>query len=801
LADDNNNRTPEQLAEELNALRDETELRKMLNALTEEQLEQVRELGSLRKEIKGQLVEILHSKQTSIKQLEDELKALNELIYANDKLHVRQVASNLKREVTIELRRKQIRQFEKEIKLGNKQNIDKLKALKKEEANWRLIDKAIPDVLKRAVKAPMLTAQTLGTVALLKFGKSVFDLAKNLHDMEAGFMKATGASQDLARSVTNVYEETRQYGVTAENASAATQALHAGFTDFTFASEGQQKSLIKTGAILDKMGISNQDFAASVQISTKALGMSSTEAEQNMLDLEKFAENLGVAPAEMAKQFAGAGAMMAKMGDQGVGAFKDLQIAAKVSGMEMQKILTLTDKFDTFEGAAEMAGKLNAAMGGNFVNAMDMMMATNPAERFEMIRDSLDQAGLSFDDMSYYQKKFYADSLGLSDVSELALVMSGNTDLVSGSVEESSQNIEEAARRAQTMQSFQEKLNMTFVQMIPVFTPLIDKLSSFAEWLGKNAENLAILTKVVVGFIALFKLFQGIRLIQIALKAWSVASAGVAAANAAAAASTGALATTQAGATATTAGVAAANAAAAASTGALATTQAGATATTAALATTQGVAATSTYTLAGAAAALNVSTGGLMIAVGLALTAFIALMTWLFKKDVSASTFLEGLGKIAHVFKDIAIAVFEALNPISLMTKLINALGSLMSGVLSGITSLFTALAAPEVAENIMKIGAAITDIPLRKNVEFIASMAATTVAATAAGGLAAAMAPIVPGGVGGAGTPTAAPPAGAPPRTVEKVRQPISIELKGDKLAEFVVEVVGEKVYEVNFA
>jgi len=773
LADDNNNRTPEQLAEELNALRDETELRKMLNALTEEQLEQVRELGSLRKEIKGQLVEILHSKQTSIKQLEDELKALNELIYANDKLHVRQVASNLKREVTIELRRKQIRQFEKEIKLGNKQNIDKLKALKKEEANWRLIDKAIPDVLKRAVKAPMLTAQTLGTVALLKFGKSVFDLAKNLHDMEAGFMKATGASQDLARSVTNVYEETRQYGVTAENASAATQALHAGFTDFTFASEGQQKSLIKTGAILDKMGISNQDFAASVQISTKALGMSSTEAEQNMLDLEKFAENLGVAPAEMAKQFAGAGAMMAKMGDQGVGAFKDLQIAAKVSGMEMQKILTLTDKFDTFEGAAEMAGKLNAAMGGNFVNAMDMMMATNPAERFEMIRDSLDQAGLSFDDMSYYQKKFYADSLGLSDVSELALVMSGNTDLVSGSVEESSQNIEEAARRAQTMQSFQEKLNMTFVQMIPVFTPLIDKLSSFAEWLGKNAENLAILTKVVVGFIALFKLFQGIRLVQIALKAWSVASAGVAAANAAAAASTGALATTQAGATATTA----------------------------ALATTQGVAATSTYTLAGAAAALNVSTGGLMIAVGLALTAFIALMTWLFKKDVSASTFLEGLGKIAHVFKDIAIAVFEALNPISLMTKLINALGSLMSGVLSGITSLFTALAAPEVAENIMKIGAAITDIPLRKNVEFIASMAATTVAATAAGGLAAAMAPIVPGGVGGAGTPTAAPPAGAPPRTVEKVRQPISIELKGDKLAEFVVEVVGEKVYEVNFA
>ena len=42
-----------------------------------------------------------------------------------------------------------------------------------------------------------------------------------------------------------------------------------------------------------------------------------------------------------------------------------------------------TNKFDTFEGAADQAGKLNAALGGNFVNAMDLMMATNPAERLE----------------------------------------------------------------------------------------------------------------------------------------------------------------------------------------------------------------------------------------------------------------------------------------------------------------------------------------------------------------------------------------------------------------------------------
>ena len=459
--------------------------------------------------------------------------------------------------------------------------------------------------------------------------------------MEAAFMKATGASKDLAQSITGVYKETRAFGVTAEDASAATQALYTGFTDFTFASENQQKSLMKTGAVLGRMGISHQDFAASVQISTKALGMSTEAAGQNMLDMEKFAENLGVAPAEMAKQFAGAGNMMAKMGDQGVGAFKDLAIASKVSGMEIQKILTLTDKFDTFEGAAEMAGKLNAAMGGNFVNAMDMMMATNPAERFEMIRDSLDQAGLSFDDMSYYQKKFYADSLGLSDASELALVMSGNMDLVSGSVEESSQSIEDAAKRAQTMASFQEKLNGLFAAMVPIFTPIFDIFAKFVGWITESETRINTLLIVLGGL------------------------------------------------------------------------------------------ATAAVLLSAPFISTGVAIAGVVAAVG-------TLAALLFSDDVGASTFLEGLTKVGGAFEGVSNAM--------------------------------------DAVPDFMKKGA-----------ELAVSMSPAGVLAKGAAAI--------------GGPPTPYEKEAARRQATETVRQPISIELKGDKLAEFVVEVVGEKVYEVNFA
>ena len=561
------------------------------------------------------------------------------------------------------------------------------------------------------------TMGTAGMTILTTFTQSIINLAIDMHDLETGFMKATGATQEFARSITNVYEETREYGVTAKEASAAGQSLFTTFTDFTFASEQQRESLIKTGAILSRLGIGHQDFAASVQISTKALGMSREEAGQNMLDISKFARNLGVAPQEMARNFAGAGNMMAKMGVQGVDAFKDLAIASKVTGMEMQKILQITDKFDTFEGAAEMAGKLNAAIGGNFVNAMDLMMTTDPAERFDMIRDSLSNAGLEFDNMSYYQKKFFAESMGLSDVNDLALIMSGNTNLVAGSTKENTQSIIEAAKAAQTMATFQEKLNMAFVQLIPVIQEMLPQLVKFAEqlitWAPAIANFIDQFGKMIAWLIISIKVFTTIVAI---LKFFGVAFA---------------------------------------------------------------VASAPVWGLYAVIAALV----GIIVALGM----------WLFKKSF-ASTFLEGLTKLASAFGQIAIAVLETLNPITQITKLVDAFGSLISGVGLAVTSLFTALSAPEAADNIMKIGKAIADIPIRKNVEFAASMTAAAVAATAAKALGA----TAPAAVTGPAA-TGAPP-GAPGRTTERALKPVTIELDGVKMAEFVVEIIGENVYECNF-
>ena len=76
------------------------------------------------------------------------------------------------------------------------------------------------------------------------------------------------------------------------------------------------------------------------------------------------------------------------------------------------------------------------------------------------------------------QKQFYADSMGLKDVNELALMMSGNIELMDGAVQQSQQSMVDAAQRARDLQTIQEKLQTAFMQLIPIITPLIDAFSA-----------------------------------------------------------------------------------------------------------------------------------------------------------------------------------------------------------------------------------------------------------------------------------------------------------------------------------
>jgi len=317
-------------------------------------------------------------------------------------------------------------------------------------------------------------------------------------DASNAFQKATGTSNEFASSLITVGNEARAFGGTIEEVSASFQSLFTNVSDFTMMSRASREELIKTNTVLSKLGISNDDLAKSQQNLIKAMGQTATQAAATSRELAAFASDIGVAPSKLASDFAAAGPQLAKFGRDGVKAFKDLAQTAKITGIEVSRLLAITEKFDTFEGAAEQAGKLNAALGGNFVNAMELLTETDPTKRFEQMTDAIKDAGKSFDDMTYFEAKFFAQAMGLQDVNELALALSGNMDMVGQFTKKSSDQYEALAKRAAKVQSFQEKMNTLMAQLIPIVEPIVDGLMAMSDWMSENLDAVAFGFKVII---------------------------------------------------------------------------------------------------------------------------------------------------------------------------------------------------------------------------------------------------------------------------------------------------------------
>ena len=297
------------------------------------------------------------------------------------------------------------------------------------------------------------------------------------------FNKATGASGAFDSQINNLTNEMRFTGVSADELGGSFEALFSEMSDFTMLTEEQQKTLGRTTALLENMGVSAASSAANIQIATKSLGMSVNQAEFLLRDLNTFARDLGVSTAQLSDDFARMAPMIVELGTDGVQAFKNLQREAKATGIDIGRLYQITSNFDTFEGAAQSVGKLNAMLGGPFLNTMDMVMEEDPAERMRMLKEAVDDAGLSFDTMSKFQRKALAESMGLNDANELALVLRGRQDLLPDT-DQDAESIEAMAARQKEFNTIMEEFTQILQSLaiglgpfISVFKTVLDVIA------------------------------------------------------------------------------------------------------------------------------------------------------------------------------------------------------------------------------------------------------------------------------------------------------------------------------------
>lgn len=257
-------------------------------------------------------------------------------------------------------------------------------------------------------------------------GLTLLDFNKTMGLLKERSLEVIKANQDVATNTGVVLTTQRallsqglgQFGISNKELGESFTSLYNNMNTFSHLNLSVQKDLVASAAKMKNLGVDTNTYAKDLQVLNTTLGMSATKSNEMMGKLAQTAREAGIAPKKMLEEFGPAMSSLAVYGQKGIQIFIDLEKQSKSLGIEISRLNAIFgDAFDTFEGAAQKAGGLNAILGGDFLNATEMMNASE-SERIVLLKEAMEASGKSFGSMDKFEKKAIAAQLGIKDMAE-----------------------------------------------------------------------------------------------------------------------------------------------------------------------------------------------------------------------------------------------------------------------------------------------------------------------------------------------------------------------------------------------
>ena len=325
--------------------------------------------------------------------------------------------------------------------------------------------------------------QKIGLALTFQIIAATLKLATAVDKASAAFAAQTGAGRALTTEISNIGGSYRNLGLGAEEAGKAAQTLFNNFTGFMQASRQERQTLMLTVASLEKIGVSGEAAANSLNILTKNFDMSTNQAARMTKQLAIAGTKIGISAQKMMDGFVAASKSLAVYGKDAINVFTDLAAQAKAAGVEAQTLLGIAERFDTFEGAADSAGKLNSILGTQ-MSATDMLMMKEN-ERIETLIRSIQAQGIAFKDLDRYSQKAVASAAGISDMAEAQRIFGMSVSDYRKGLQEAASEEEFNQRLKDAMDIFAKltKIAQNFaIQMAPVIDLLASAAQKFLDW-------------------------------------------------------------------------------------------------------------------------------------------------------------------------------------------------------------------------------------------------------------------------------------------------------------------------------
>ena len=371
---------------------------------------------------------------------------------------------------------------------------------------------------KMAMGAGFLKISELATAGVMALSAQILKLAFAQDEAISGFMKATGAAYGFAAEIPSINADLHASGISAQDAGKAFGGLYNTFTDFTEIGPTMRGELSRNVALLQELGQSAAISGKILDIAMRSLGMHAKEAGNLLLEVTSIAQATRQPFTKVAQDFATVAPKLTKYGNNMMAVFEGLEKQAKRTGIQMGKLISVTEQFDTFEGAGRAVGRLNAILGGPYLNAIDMLNATDE-ERIDILQRLTEQSGLQFDELNRYEQMNIAKAMG-TDVDTARRMMGAST----AEFEKQQLAQERLAAMARESQTLIDQLKFAFQSALVGMRPIIEEfIVPFIHGIGelnadmpkfmKKLDTLANWALGATGFIGFLMLVSGIALI------------------------------------------------------------------------------------------------------------------------------------------------------------------------------------------------------------------------------------------------------------------------------------------------
>jgi hypothetical protein len=392
---------------------------------------------------------------------------------------------------------------EKKLKLDDEE-IEKTKELNSALKQSMFSFLGLEAVRKTTTAGMIQTAQELGQIStqVAQTGISMDQLYGSFLSLDSiadRSGKSFGVFVGQVASAEGGMTTLTQYGAGFKEINESMMGLRMSMAGFSDESAAMQSYLAGNATKMKNLGVSAEEQGKSLNFLTKSLRMSGTQASQTLDNLGKVAISAGIPVKNLLRDFGQIGPQLAAQGPKAVEIFSNLAKQAKSLGVEVSDLMGVFGQaMDTFEGAATAAGKFNAVMGGDYLNAMQLLNATED-QRVEIVKRQMDATGKNFETMSKYEKIAVANALGIKDVNTAQMMLAGSTEEMRKKKEKEAATQEQLNKLQADAVDVATKLGSVFQvvygAMLP-FLEIIQKVANWITWLNDKGKGIPGITIV-----------------------------------------------------------------------------------------------------------------------------------------------------------------------------------------------------------------------------------------------------------------------------------------------------------------